>query len=47
MTKTQLENKKVELEQWLRDNSTEHEARPMIESDLRRTNEKLARKEYA
>lgn len=46
-TKQQLKNKKEELEQWLRDNSTEHEARPMIESDLRRVNDQLAREEYA
>ena len=46
MTKQQLKNKKDELEQWLHDNSTEHEARPMIQADLRKVNEKLARKEY-
>jgi hypothetical protein len=34
-TKTQLKNKIAELKQWLRDNASEHEARPQIERDLR------------
>lgn len=35
----QKANKIEELEQWLRDNSPEHEARPQIEADLRRLRE--------
>lgn len=30
-----LKNKIAELEQWLQDNSSEHEARPQINADLR------------
>lgn len=39
MTPQQIHNKIAELEQWLRDNSPEHEARPNIEADLRRLKE--------
>jgi len=46
MTKRQLENKISELEQWLRDNNTEHEARPIIEKDLRIFRQKLMNKDY-
>lgn len=35
-TKQQLQNKIAELKQWLRDNHTEHIARPQIEADLRK-----------
>ncbi len=42
MTNQQLKNKISELEQWLFDNSSEHEARPMIEADLRNAKEQLA-----
>ena len=43
MTKQQLKNKISELEQWLFDNSPEHEARPQIEADLRKAKEQLAK----
>lgn len=46
MTKKQLKNKIEDLEQWLRDNSTHHESRPLIESDLRRFKQQLIDKEY-
>ncbi|MEO7977741.1 hypothetical protein [Flavobacterium sp.] len=36
MTPQQRKNKIAELEQWLFDNSPEHEARPQIEADLRK-----------
>lgn len=35
-TKQQLQNKIAELKQWLRDNHSEHMARPQIEADLRK-----------
>lgn len=46
MTKQQLKNKRAELEQWLTDNSNEHEARPLIEADLRKVKERLEKKDY-
>jgi len=44
-TKTQLLNKKNELEFWLTHNPS-HENRPLIEADLREVNHKLANKSY-
>lgn len=41
MTKQQLKNKKVELEQWLLDNHSEHELRPYKEAELKKVNDKL------
>jgi hypothetical protein len=41
MTKQQLKNKIADLEQWLKDNHSEHQARPQIESDLRKAKEQL------
>lgn len=41
MTKKQLKNKIAELEQWLFDNSSEHEARSQIVTDLRRAKEEF------
>lgn len=35
-TKQQLQNKIAKLKQWLRDNHSEHIARPQIEADLRK-----------
>lgn len=46
MTKRQLTRKIEDLEQWLRDNSSEHEARPTIEADLRNYRIKLANRDY-
>ena len=43
MTKQQLKNKISDLEQWLTDNSPEHEARPQIEADLRKAKEQLSK----
>lgn len=43
MTKQQLKNKISELEQWLTDNSPEHEARPHIVTDLRKAKEELVK----
>ena len=43
MSKQQLKNKISELEQWLRENSSEHEARPNIEADLRKAKEELTK----
>ncbi len=43
MTKQQLKNKIAELEQWLFDNSPEHEARPMVIADLQKAKDKLAK----
>lgn len=45
MTNQQLKNKKVELEQWLRDNHPEHELRPHKEAELRKINEALEQSE--
>lgn len=45
-TKTQLQNKIAELQQWLQDNSPEHEARPQIEADLRKAIDELKNKNY-
>ncbi|MCV9929491.1 hypothetical protein OIU83_17655 [Flavobacterium sp. LS1R49] len=42
MTNQQLKNKIAQLEQWLFDNASEHEARPQIETDLRKAKEQLA-----
>lgn len=39
---TQINNKILELEEWLKTNSPEHEARPQIEADLRNLKLKLA-----
>ena len=36
LTKQQIKNKIAELKQWLRDNHSEHIARPQIEADLRK-----------
>ena len=36
MTPQHRKNKIAELEQWLRDNHSEHIARPQIEADLRK-----------
>jgi hypothetical protein len=41
MTKQQLINRIALLEQWLSDNSPEHDARPNIEADLRKAKEEL------
>jgi hypothetical protein len=43
MTKQQLKNRITQLEQWLFDNSAEHEARPQIETDLRKAKEQLVK----
>lgn len=43
MSKQQLKNKISELEQWLKENASEHEARPHIEADLRKAKEELAK----
>lgn len=43
-TKQQLKNKIADLKQWLKDNSSEHEARPQIERDLRKAEEQLSQK---
>lgn len=43
MSKQRLKNKIAELTQWLFDNSSEHEARPQIEADLRKAKEELAK----
>ena len=37
----QLKTKIAELEQWLHDNSSEHEARTTVESDLRNLKKQL------
>lgn len=43
MTEQQLKNKIADREQWLFDNSPEHEARPQIEADLRKAKEELVK----
>ena len=45
-TKKELQIKINELENWLKDNSPEHEARPQIEKDLRDLQIKLTEKDF-
>jgi molecular chaperone DnaK (HSP70) len=45
-TKQELQTKITELENWLKDNSPEHEARPQIEKDLRDLKSKLTEKDF-
>ncbi|SNA72113.1 hypothetical protein FI070_170031 [Flavobacterium psychrophilum] len=44
MAKQQLKNRIADLEQWLNDNHSEHEARPYNESELKKAKEQLASK---
>lgn len=39
---TQINNKILELEEWLRSNPAEHPSRPQIETDLRKLKLELA-----
>ncbi len=41
-TKQQLINVIEQLEQWMQDNSTEHEARPQMEAKLRQAKQELS-----
>lgn len=44
-TKPQIETKIAELEAWLQNNSSEHEARSIIAADLRKLKEQLSQPE--
>ena len=46
MTEPETKKKISELESWLEESSPEHEARAVIESDLRKLKEKQSRQEY-